>query len=76
MGMMRDMRIAKLEAEDRGACHECREGHYHFRHYCGCDVCDKCGDHKGRCKCYCGWGLHRGESEATLDADADIDTYP
>ena len=28
---------------------------YFFSRYCGASVCDKCGDHRGLARCYCGW---------------------
>jgi len=28
---------------------------YSFSRYCGCYVCDVCGDHYGLARCYCGW---------------------
>lgn len=48
---------------------------YEFSRYCGCEVCYKCGDHKGLGRCYCGWNLASGErleddiGEATFDGD-------
>lgn len=32
------------------------EQHKWFRsRYCGVEVCDVCGEHKGLARCYCGW---------------------
>ena len=39
--------------DPRGEC-KCG-GTYFFDTYCGADVCDTCGNHKGLCRCYCGW---------------------
>lgn len=32
---------------------------YRFSRYCGAQVCDHCGDHKGLARCYCGWSKTR-----------------
>jgi len=34
---------------------------YEFSTFCGAHVCEKCGDHRGLARCYCGWGLEPGE---------------
>ena len=31
------------------------EHDYVWSKYCGAQVCDKCDDHKGLARCYCGW---------------------
>ena len=41
---------------DGGPCKaEGCDGRYTFCHGCGAYVCDECDDHKGLCRCYCGW---------------------
>ena len=72
MGIVRDIRIAKIEMEERGLCDECHDGHFHFRAYCGCEVCDKCGQHKGLAQCYCGWKAGGGHA-SYADFDEPID---
>lgn len=39
--------------DDGGTC-EC-SGHYWWRPYCAAYVCDRCDDHKGLARCFCGW---------------------
>ena len=39
--------------QSRGKCH-CG-GTYWLATGCGADVCDKCGEHKGFVRCFCGW---------------------
>lgn len=34
---------------------------YEFDRGCGCEVCIKCGDHKGLARCFCGFGLASGD---------------
>ena len=36
------------------------KGEYDFNTYCGAQVCNTCGDHKGLARCFCGWGI-RGD---------------
>jgi len=78
-----DERRAKIRAEVLGPCNKCNReddpkgGHYHFEPHCGCEVCDECGDHKGRTSCYCGWDDY-GENvpswaRAILNAGGDCD---
>ena len=43
---------------------ECGEGKYSFNKYCGAFVCDKCGDHYGLARCFCGWNAHTVDPEA------------
>ena len=44
--MCREIRV-ELDVEHR---HE-----YEMSRYCGVQVCDDCGDHRGLERCYCGW---------------------
>lgn len=30
-------------------------GTWAFLRYCGVPVCDRCGEHRGLERCYCGW---------------------
>lgn len=30
-------------------------GEYHLQRSCGAMVCDRCDDHKGLARCFCGW---------------------
>lgn len=46
---MRDM-------EEEDSVERCRcGGEYVFNSFCGADVCEVCGDHKGLSQCFCGW---------------------
>lgn len=47
-------------------CSRCGEGYYQFNDYCGAHVCSNCGDHKGLCRCYCGWAASGGNGRAEL----------
>lgn len=66
-------RSRPLDAEDIMACLHS----YTFSAYCGVEVCDKCGDHKGLARCYCGWNLAAGErlEDDTGDAVFDGETW-
>ena len=55
------------DPDDGGVC-EC-SGHYWWRRYCGAYVCDRCGDHKGLARCFCGW--HKGQGETPEGEDSD-----
>ena len=70
-------------ADERTLCLECRdavnkpcEHDYHWSRYCGAQVCNKCGDHEGLARCYCGFGLQPGErleddiGEGTFDGES------
>lgn len=48
-------------------CQECDEGQYVFTSYCGADVCDTCGSHKGLARCYCGWASDGGNGREQLE---------
>ena len=48
---------------DKCAC----GGNYERNRYCGCKVCDKCGDHKGLARCYCGWAADGGDGRKQLE---------
>lgn len=37
-----------------------------FSRYCGARVCDRCGDHQGLVRCYCGWARSGGSGYAEL----------
>lgn len=41
----------------------CRDGNhqYSWNRFCGADVCEGCGDHKGLARCFCGFGLASGD---------------
>jgi len=41
-------------------------GEYQFNRYCGCLVCVECDDHKGMCRCFCGWTPHGGDGYQEL----------
>lgn len=41
-------------------------GHYEFIPECGAHVCLSCGNHKGLCRCYCGWAASGGDGCAEL----------
>jgi hypothetical protein len=32
-------------------------GKFHMNKYCGAFLCDKCSNHKGMERCFCGWSL-------------------
>ena len=42
-------------------------GEYLFDRGCGCEVCESCDNHKGMCRCYCGWSLSGGDGYAELE---------
>lgn len=42
------------------------EHEYYMSQYCGANVCDKCGDHKGLARCYCGWSRDGGDGRREL----------
>lgn len=44
-----------IDGYEGAGCDHCSTGHYYWRNYCGAYVCDKCEDHKGLCRCFCGW---------------------
>ena len=39
---------------------------YGFIRSCGVQVCNKCGDHKGLARCYCGWSQSGGDGYREL----------
>ena len=39
---------------------------YAFSSYCGVEVCNECGDHKGLARCYCGWAADGGNGRQQL----------
>jgi hypothetical protein len=41
-------------------------GRYEFNPDCGAHVCLSCGNHKGLCRCYCGWAASGGDGCAEL----------
>jgi hypothetical protein len=41
-------------------------GEYQFDRGCGCLVCVECEDHKGMCRCFCGWTPHGGDGYQEL----------
>lgn len=41
-------------------------GTYEFSRGCGCLVCVSCDDHKGMCRCYCGWTPSGADGYAEL----------
>lgn len=45
------------------------DGHYYFNKYCGAFVCDKCHDHHGLARCFCGWNIHTADPEAMYQED-------
>jgi hypothetical protein len=57
-------------------CEQCAEGHYEFSRYCGAYVCDRCGDHLGLAKCYCGFGIKSAYDRAELEGENDYDAEP
>lgn len=40
----------------RARPHE-HEHRYYFNQYCGIEVCEECGYHKGLARCFCGWSI-------------------
>ena len=32
-------------------------GNFHMNKNCGAKVCDKCTNHEGMARCFCGWSL-------------------
>ena len=55
------------DRDDGGAC-DCG-GHYWWQRYCGAYVCDRCDDHKGLGRCFCGW--HKGQGETPEGEDSE-----
>ena len=50
---------------------------YHLVRYCGADVCDHCGEHKGMDRCFCGWSRYGGDGRAELEEMGEqIDEEP
>lgn len=52
-----------------------------FNRYCGADVCDDCGAHKGLVRCFCGWSAAGGDGRRELiemgeNVDDDPDWSP
>jgi hypothetical protein len=41
-------------------------GIYEFNDNCGAKVCGSCGNHKGLCRCYCGWSASGMDGYAEL----------
>lgn len=37
-----------------------------FADYCGAYVCDRCEQHKGLARCYCGWATSGGDGRREL----------
>lgn len=58
------LRAMLREPKEDGEC-ACG-GVYVFNDYCGAYVCTDCGDHKGLCRCYCGWAASGGDGRAEL----------
>jgi len=50
-------------------------GTYSFQRGCGCLVCDSCEDHRGMCRCYCGWTPHGGDGYAELIEEGECIDY-
>jgi hypothetical protein len=42
-------------------------GEYVFSRHCGADICDKCGNHKGFARCFCGWSLSGRDGRIELE---------
>jgi hypothetical protein len=34
---------------------KCKKGKLYFNTYCGCYICDHCGQHDGLARCFCRW---------------------
>jgi len=49
-------------------CGDHNQHPYIFNKECGCYVCEKCGDHKGLARCYCGWAASGGNGIEELEA--------
>jgi hypothetical protein len=41
-------------------------GIYERSRECGAKVCNRCGDHKGLARCYCGWAVSGGNGRQEL----------
>lgn len=55
------------QCHGRGTIDTCTcGGTYWSDRSCGADVCDKCRDHKGLARCYCGWSLSGGNGYTEL----------
>jgi hypothetical protein len=55
-----------------GKCTKCKRGTYQFDRYCGAYVCGNCDDHKGLCRCYCGWSTSGRNGRAELEEMGEV----
>ena len=47
-------------------------GTYHFRAYCGVQVCEDCERHEGLDRCYCGWSAGGGDGRRELEEMGEV----
>tara|TARA_Y100000034_G_C6854379_1_gene388014 strand:- start:146 stop:346 length:201 start_codon:yes stop_codon:yes gene_type:complete len=47
-------------------------GEYQFEPGCGAWVCDECDNHKGLCRCYCGWAESGGNGYQELIEEGEV----
>lgn len=50
---------------ERKKCH-CG-GTFEFNRYCGAHTCEKCANHKGMARCFCGWSLSGRNGRVELE---------
>lgn len=51
-------RLDELDKKFESLVKHCENHEYSFRNFCGVEVCQICGQHKGLAGCYCGWNSH------------------
>jgi len=42
-------------------------GEFRFDTYCGAHVCERCDNHRGLARCYCGWSLSGNNGRLELE---------
>lgn len=42
-------------------------GTFYFERGCGALVCDRCEEHQGFARCFCGWSASGGDGRAELE---------
>ncbi len=47
-------------------------GTYEFARGCGCMICNRCDDHKGLCRCFCGWAASGGDGYQELLDEGEV----
>lgn len=55
-----------MEATGFKPCTNCRQDAVYFARSCAAKVCDRCGEHQGLARCFCGWAADGGDGRVQL----------